>query len=193
MKRYHQGALLAALLLPTAALAVVDNGLVDGEHGVLHVFGALSESPCRLDMASAWQDVALGITETATLGKVGDRGVAVPVQLRLRDCLRPGSDARDRDSGNLSWSATQPVATVTFEAPADVNNPQLLRASGVSGLGLRLLDAKKQPVRTGSRSRSQWLTPGENQLTYYVQPERTAAPLEAGAYRAVIHFRMSYD
>lgn len=45
-------------LLPEARAA--DNGNVEGANGVLRVHGALTESACRLEMASAYQDVWLG-------------------------------------------------------------------------------------------------------------------------------------
>lgn len=37
--------------------------------------------------------------------------------------------------------------TVSFGAPADMDNPQLVKAQGVSGLGLRLLDGRGRDVR----------------------------------------------
>lgn len=193
--RHHLSPLtvLLALLLPVSAVAVVDNGLVDGANGVIHVTGALSESPCRLDMDSAWQEVSLGTSETADLKQPGDRGTPVALSLHLRDCLRSGSDARDRHSGNLMWDPTRPAVTVTFEAPADLANPYLFRAQGTSGLGLRLLDGEHRSITPGERSRLQWLNPGDDRLVYYIQPERTGAELMPGAYSAVIHFRMSYD
>ncbi|MFH7407602.1 fimbrial protein, partial [Pseudomonas syringae group genomosp. 7] len=60
-------------LLPSTQAA--DNWQVDGAHGVLHVRGELTESACRLEMASAYQAVSLGNTATAQLAQAGDRGV----------------------------------------------------------------------------------------------------------------------
>lgn len=151
-------------LLPPAH--AVDNWQVDGANGVLEVRGALTESACRLEMDSARQDIWLGDVATGRLAKVGDRGAAVVLELRLRDCLR---------------------------GPADVDNPQLVKAQGVSGLGLRFLDAGGEDVRLGSRGKPLWLTPGSDTLTYQVAPERTAAPLMAGSYRAVVDSSLSYD
>ncbi|VEI61915.1 Uncharacterised protein [Serratia fonticola] len=37
------------------------------------------------------------------------------------------------------------------------------------------------------------LIPGRNELTYTVTPERTRAPLQAGAYWAQLNFGLSYD
>ncbi|WP_447885404.1 fimbrial protein, partial [Serratia fonticola] len=94
------GMVLAALLTPMAQAAT---GLIDGEHGVLRVSGALTESACRLEMSSADQSVELGDVGTGRLQHVGDRGTAVAVQLRLQDCLRSAANNRDQQ-GNLTWS-----------------------------------------------------------------------------------------
>ncbi|UAN52431.1 MULTISPECIES: hypothetical protein [Serratia] len=45
----------------------------------------------------------------------------------------------------------------------------------------------------GLAGQPQLLTPGNNVLTYYIAPERTGAPLQAGAYLAHINFRLSYE
>jgi len=57
----------------------------DGNNGVLHVHGALTESACRLEMTSAWQDINLGNIDTAHLAHIGDQGSPIVVQLHLHD------------------------------------------------------------------------------------------------------------
>ncbi|MCP1107086.1 type 1 fimbrial protein [Serratia nevei] len=184
---------LAALLwmLPTSHAS--ENWEVEGANGTLYVRGALTESACRLEMASARQDIWLGEVATGRLTQPGVRGEPVGFELRLRDCLRSPAHSRDERTGALSWAPNQPAATVSFSAPADVDNPQLVKAQGVSGLGLRLLDQQGRDVRLGSRGEALWLSPGQDALRYSVMPERTAATLVAGAYRAAIDFRLSYD
>ena len=56
----------------------------------------------------------------------------------------------------------------------------------IQDAGKRLLEASKErePLL---------LTPGQEALSYSVAPERTAAPLMAGAYRATVDFRLNYD
>ncbi|VTR51616.1 Uncharacterised protein [Serratia fonticola] len=75
----------------------------------------------------------------------------------------------------------------------DADNPQLVKAQGVSGLGLRLEDEHGRDVRLGSRGAPLLLTPGQDALTYRVAAERTPAGLVAGRYRAVVDFHLSYD
>ncbi|WP_375056773.1 fimbrial protein [Zobellella sp. DQSA1] len=182
------------LLFPLAAPAgAADNWEVDGANGVLRVHGTLTEGACRLDMGSAYQEVELGATSSARLRRAGERGEPVAFALRLHDCLRGPSRSRDPHGGNLLWDASQPAVSVSFVAPADPDNPALVRVAGVSGLGLRLSDGRGRDVRLGGRGAPALLTPGHNELVYQVAPERTAAALVPGAYRARVEFRLDYD
>lgn len=183
------GMLLASLL---AQAAQADARVIDGEHGVLRVSGALTESACRLEMSSVDQSVILDDVGTGDLQHLGDRGTAVAVALHLQDCVRSAANNRDRQ-GNLTWSASQPAVSLTFTGAQDGSNPQLFLARGVGGMGLRLTDAAHRDVVPGLQQHPQLLTPGSNVLTYYITPERTGAPLQAGAYLAHIDFRLSYE
>ncbi len=183
---------VALWLLPEAQ-ATVDNWDVEGANGTLYVHGALTESACRLEMTSARQDIALGETGTGQLQTPGARGTAVRFELRLEDCLRSSAGSRDVRTGGLTWASNQPAVTVSFSAVRDADNPQLAKAQGVSGLGLRLTTGNGEDVRLGSRGKPLLLTPGQNALTYRVVAERTPAELVAGRYRAVVDFHLSYD
>ncbi|RFS88285.1 fimbrial protein [Serratia marcescens] len=184
---------LTALLWLLPAANAVDNWEVDGANGVLHISGALTESACRLEMDSARQDLWLGEIATGRLAQPGDRGTPMAFELRLRDCLRSPPIVWDERTGAGYLTHDQLAVRVAFSAPADADNPQLVKATGVSGLGLRLLDAHGRDVRLGSRGEPLWLTPGSDTLSYTVAAERTAAPLNAGAYRAIVDFSLSYD
>ncbi|WP_411752402.1 fimbrial protein [Serratia sp. (in: enterobacteria)] len=183
----------AMLWLLPAAQATVDNWDVEGANGTLYVHGALTESACRLEMTSASQDITLGETGTGRLQAIGARGESVRFELRLVDCLRSPASIRDVRTGGLTWADNQPAVTVSFNAPRDADNPHLVKAQGISGLGLRLEDGQGEDVRLGSRGKPLLLIPGQNTLTYRVTPERTLASLMAGSYRAVVDFHLSYD
>ncbi|MDX7626875.1 fimbrial protein [Enterobacter bugandensis] len=179
-------------LLPPAQ-AAVDNWDVEGANGTLYVYGALTESACRLEMSSAHQDIALGETGAGRLSTVGARGEPIRFELRLEDCLRSPAGSRDVRTGGLTWADNQPAVTVSFRATRDADNPQLVKAQGISGLGLRLENAQGEDVRLGSRGKPLLLTPGQNALSYTITPERTPAVLMVGSYRAVVDFHLSYD
>jgi type 1 fimbria pilin len=188
-------ALLLALglswgLVSSAQAAGVE---VDGNVGVLHVQGALTESACRLDMTSAWQEVSLGEIGTGRLQSLGARGNPVQVQLKLRDCVASLSRNPDARSGNQYWSQGQPSVAVGFTAPADAGNPELIKVNGASGIGLRLTDSANRAVILGARNTPIFVTPRQDQLTYNIALERTAAPLVAGRFWSQISFRLNYD
>jgi type 1 fimbria pilin len=167
--------------------------LVDGNYGLLHVRGALTESACRLEMDSAWQEVDMGNTAKGALKKIGDQGTPVRVEIHLEDCLPSPTSVRDAWSGDLLWSRDQPSVTVSFVAPSELFNPGLVRVTGVSGLALRLTDRLHHSVRLNGEGHPLLLESGDNTLFYYIVPERTAAPLVSGEWQALIHFRLNYD
>ncbi|HBT4732670.1 TPA: type 1 fimbrial protein [Klebsiella quasipneumoniae subsp. similipneumoniae] len=181
-----------ALLLLAGPLSAADER-VDGNFGLLHVRGALTESACHLAMDSAWQEVDMGTTATGALKKPGDQGTPVRVEIRLEDCLPSPTSVRDAWSGDLLWSRDQPSVTVSFVAPGELSNPGLVRVTGASGLALRLTDRLHRSVRLNGEGHPLLLEPGDNTLFYYIAPERTPAPLVAGAWQALIHFRLNYD
>lgn|SRR5690606_26155983 len=183
--------ILFALQVPYTHAGLSD-GTVDGDNGVLHVSGIITESACRLEMQSKDQTVDMGTIATGDLPQVGHRGAPIAVQLRLRDCVRSASDNLDM-LGNISWSASQPAMSLTFFSEHDERNPQLIHARGVSGVGLRLTDSAQRDLVLGQSSKPLFLTPGSDVITYFIMPERTSAPLQSGAYFASVNFRLSYD
>lgn len=194
-ERFASTVLLVTLLFAPVLMvrAATDNWNVEGENGILHVHGTLSESACRLDMTSTYQDVWLGNIGSGTLARAGDRSTPVTVQLRLFDCVRSPARSQEMRMGGVSWSRHQPAVSVVFVATADKENPELVRVSGAQGVGVRVLDALHRDIRLGSRGIPLFVSPGDDALTYYVMLERTPAELAAGAFQASMDFRLSYD
>lgn len=170
----------------------VDNWDVDGAHGTVYVQGALTESACRLAMSSAYQTVNMGTLGIGALQAVGAEGTPVAVQLRLDDCL--SGESRNRSQlGSLLWSPDMPSMKIRFLANGDNQDPRYAAVSGAKGIALRLSDASRQPITLGEYSAPMLVSPGQNQLTYYVTPVRTSAGLQAGAYQALLRFQVSYE
>lgn len=184
--------LTGSLLFSSLAQAGFTDGLVDGNYGVIRAHGTLTESACRLDMRSADQSVSLGNVATGDLQHSGDNGNLIPVALYLHDCLRTSSANHDV-RGNLAWSASQPAVSFTFTAIEDPVNPQLIKAQGVEGIGLRLKDAHRNNVVLGQKGKPLLLTPANNVVIYYIAAERTRDALRAGSYWANLNFRLNYD
>lgn len=185
--------LAGSTLFSSAHALEANNWNVDGAHGVLHVYGSLTESACRLDMTSAWQDINLGNTGTSELLEVGQRGTPVEVRLKLQDCLISSARNVNVLTNTITWSRSQPAISATFVAPVDDNNPELIKVEGNQGVALRLTDKFGQNVGLGHRGAPYLLIPGQDELTYYIALERTQDFLDPGAFRAQIHFNLNYD
>lgn len=184
---------LVLVLSAGMASATLDNWNVEGEHGELHVFGSLTEGACSLDMRSAYQDVDMGNQTTASLGIEGDRGRPVEVTLKLKECLSTRGESTDVRLGKRTWGILQPVVTATFLAPADLYNPELVAVKGAQGFGLRLTDHHGRDIRLGDRGAPQLVALSQDELVYSITPERTAAPVQPGAWQALLGFRLNYD
>ncbi len=166
---------------------------IQGMSGVLDISGSLINSPCVLDMASADQAVDLGNVPRSQLMRPGDMASPVVLQLRFVDCMRASGSLLNERTGNLVWSAYQPVVSVAFLAPSDKDDPRLVKVQGVTGMGLRLTDALGRDVRLGARGEPLFLAHGSDTLTWQVQPTRTATALSNGAFRARVDFRLIYE
>lgn len=189
--------ILSLLCLSMPALSAETDGWnVDGEHGELHVEGLLTEAACSLDMASKYQQIDLGNTSSAALLHQGDEGTPIAFQIHLKDCFRVQSSQHDKQTGNLVWSANQPVVSVAFLAPADVDSPDLAAVDNptISGVGLRLMDTNYHKIKLGLWERPQFLDPGQDTLTFYAVPERTRSNSFApGPIEATVNFFLDYE
>ncbi len=182
---------LGCLLLALMGRAHAED--VEGMMGMLNIRGAMHEMPCGLEMTSAHQTIDLGAISAGQLQRPGDQATSRPVQLRFQDCQRTAGKITSERTGNLTWSAHQPVLSVTFVAPADADDPRLVKVQGITGMGLRLTDPEGRDVQLGSRGEPLFLPLGSNTQTWNVQPTRTSAPLTSGAFRAVVDFRLNYE
>lgn len=194
VRNTSMGFLLPFLAITSNAtdLNQVDNWDVDGANGSLYVQGTLTESACRLAMSSAYQTIELGVIGTGRLKQVGQSGDPVAIVLRLEDCLSGESRSRN-NLGNLLWSPDMPAMKIRFLAPSDAENPDLVAVTGAKGIALELSDSQRNRIILGQLSEPYLVSPGQNQLTYYVTPVRTNAGLDSGAYYALIRFQLNYD
>ncbi|MBF7997764.1 fimbrial protein [Rahnella laticis] len=188
-------ALISMVFSLTSFEANAQNTLasVDGEHGLLHIYGQLVDSPCRLSMDSRDQSVDLGTLASGDLSYPGARSWPVYFTVHLQGCLVASGHLDDERTDGTVWGADQPVVSVNFTAPADFNDPSLIRLNGVQGIALRVTDSRNRDMRLGSRGVPQLLTPGDNTLSWKVQAERVPGQLVPGRFQAVADFRMSYD
>lgn len=86
-----------------------------------------------------------------------------------------------------------PAMKIRFLATADTQDPRLVAVNGAGGVGLLLSDGTQTPLVLGQFNAPLLVSPGQNQLTYYITPVRTMAGLNAGAFQAQIQFQLSYE
>lgn len=184
----------AAFLLSTFEVDA-SNSLAntDGEHGLLHVFGQLVDSPCRLSMDSSEQAIDLGTLASADLAYPGARSLPMNFSIRLLDCLVASGHLQDERTDSTVWGANQPVVSIGFTAPADISDPSLMKLNGVKGVALRMTDSRGHDIHLGSLGVPQLLTPGDNVLNWTVQAERVPGLMVPGRFQAVAGFWINYD
>ncbi|ELY2495650.1 type 1 fimbrial protein [Cronobacter muytjensii] len=191
MKRMaHIFALSAALGFIAPVMA---DEPVSADGGELYVHGVMRENTCRLEMDSAWQDVDLGDISRADVSLVGKMAKPVTVTLYLRDCPEISTRSANLTALTHTRSAEQPAYQARFVAPTDAFNPDLIKVTGASGIGLRLKDSRGQTVKMARQGDTVLLNPGQDQVTFTLTPERTAAQFMAGPYHALINFSMIYQ
>ena len=193
MKLHNVKVLGCVLLALIGGAHAADDEDIEGMSGMVNIRGAMHESPCSLEMSSQYQTIDLGAISTSQLQRPGDQATALPFQLRFADCQRTAGRLVSERTGNLTWSAHQPVLSVAFLAPADADDPRLVKVQGITGMGLRLTDGEGRDIQLGSRGEPLFLPLGSNAQTWKVQPTRTSAPLTSGAFRAVVDFRLHYE
>lgn len=184
---------VSGLLLTLGAAHAQAGDDIEGQSGTLNITGSLYETPCSIEMASLHQAVNLGVVSAGKLQRPGDQANSVAFQLRFQDCERPAGSVWNERTGNLTWSAYQPVLSVAFLAPADADDPRLIKVQGVTGMGLRLSDPLGRDVQLGTRGEPLFFAVGGSTETWKVQPTRTASPLSGGVFRAVVGFRLNYE
>ncbi|AZE62711.1 MULTISPECIES: fimbrial protein [Pseudomonas fluorescens group] len=189
----HKVKVLGCLLGALGSMHAQADDDVEGMSGVLNITGSLYETPCSLAMTSLFQTVDLGVVSRSELQRPGDQAAPIAFQLRFQDCQRIAGSIRSERTGNLTWSAHQPVLSVMFVAPADADDTRLIKVQGVTGMGLRLTDQLGRDVQLGSRGEPLFLALGDSTQTWNVHPTRTSAPLTNGAFRAVVDFRLNYE
>lgn len=169
------------------------NEQTNGHTGLLYVQGTLTEGTCRMSMESDWQEVDLGNTVLADIKTYGQTGHSTSIKIFLEDC--PGQITNVTNSATLTQTrvAGGTIYQARFIAVADETNPNLIKVKGASGIGLQLRDDQGREVKLSQRGYPILLAPGQNEVTFSLQPVRTRSEFVAGAYHAIINFSMIYQ
>lgn len=185
--------LMTGMILMIAGQVLADDEKPLADTGALYVQGALLENTCRMSMDSAWQEIDLGTASQGDLNLVGKATAPIAIKIYLHDCPVMGSWSTNLTPMTFTASTMQPPYRARFVAVADESNPDLVKVTGASGIGLRLRDNHGETVKLSRTGDSILLNPGDDQLTFTLQPERTGAVFTPGPYHAVINFSMIYQ
>lgn len=167
--------------------------IADGDNGILYVNGELTHGACNIETSSRWQTINMGNVTTDELVTPGGKGHATAVHLHLLDCTESGPDEAENQNGTTVRVVDQPEVRISFESERDANNSGLFAVQGAGGFGLRLEDTAYHNVVPGARGEPLVIEPGSDELTYWLIPERTRAPLQEGAWHSVINMKLSYE
>lgn len=182
----------AQKLLGSEAKAI-DYNNVDGQHGILRVKGALTDSPCRLQMESTDQTINLGIVGLGDLPNIGAVGQGATLRIGLTGCLAVQNAQWDRQIGLLPWSVNQPGVNIRFTGADTDSSGQYLQLRGGTGLGVVIKDIHGNPLKLGRFTSPQLLPVGQTELTYTVAPIRLQHMVSPGEFYGVMGFQLSYD
>lgn len=173
-------------------MSLVDGSDIDGQHGVIHVSGSLTESPCRLSMDSNNQSISIGNIPFSFFNNKNEVKY-VSFNIELLDCLETQSELENFQTGNMVWSSSQPAIKARFYAVTEPFFTDVIKVNGVEGIGLKLISDDGLVVSMGNDSPPILINPGQNILKYNIMPIRTSGPMTSGAFSALIAFEMLYD
>lgn len=165
---------------------------VEGASGRIEVRGRLVESACWLDLASAYQEIDLGVLPMAKFDRPNSKGEPVVFTINLRDCTRSITNQDDLKTSKLI-DYYQPSVRISFLAPTVASNSRIISVSGVKGIGLAIKDMNNQYASIGMEGIPLTLNPGQNSLTFTITPEYYSGSLTAGSFNASILFYMKYN
>lgn len=195
---------LAILLADRPAAAALkdtrsDLHNVDGQYGTVHFRGDVLVSPCILASQSQEQLVEMKTATAREFHHAGDRSRKVTFVLKLQDCLAGARQVHEDFPGHTIGrdahllSSSERVVSLFFSGEPDGANHDLLQLEGnVHGLGLRLFDARGEPLSLNQAQTPYLLSPGNHSLTLMAALEATDSWVSGGSYLGTLHIRVEY-
>lgn len=151
--------------------------------GTVNFIGEIVDAPCSISPQSQNLTVPLGKVSRTTLDGAAGK-VSAPAKFSI-DLLGCGATAKG--------------ASVTFAAPADAVNKNLLRV-GVgevdggfaTGVGIQVADSSGKQIPVGQASGNYTLTQGDNSLRFQANYMSTGAAVTVGTANAMAQFTVAY-
>lgn len=166
------------LCLPSIILMMSVSDGFAADTSTVAIIGSVKSRTCSLATDSKDLVVDLMKNPVKQFYKKGATASPVIFKLRLSPC-------------GMSVTSVK----VKFTGIADVNNPELLQVSGVSGIGLQFLSDLMRPMKVNQYPDIPViLLPGkENTLEFYARLMTTVVPVNAGTFRANASFTMEFQ
>lgn len=151
--------------------------------GTVNFIGEIVDAPCSIAPQSQNLTVPLGKVSRTTLDGAAGK-VSAPAKFTI-DLLGCG--------------ATATGATVTFAAPADATNANLLRVgvgevdgSFATGVGIQVADSSGKQIPVGQASGNYTLAQGDNALSFQANYMSTGPAVTVGRGNAMAQFTVAY-
>lgn len=164
------------IIVATAVMGLLSSASVFAADGVVNFKGEIIDNACKVALES--QDVSLGKISTNSLNGAGKISALTEFTIDLKECP---ADIQ---------------AAVRFEgtaATADKKSLALTDEDGVAtGVGIRITDAKDQPIVLFTDSSEYDITEGDNKLAFTASYIATDAAVTAGPANGVAIFSITY-
>lgn len=177
----------------TAVRADDDSNNVDGNTGVIHVYGQLVKGACNIETGSAQQTIDLGSVSEDMLLHPGDTAPGKKVDIHLTDCISNEVEEAVSQEGNITRITDEPLVEISIAGTTDGKNPALIRVFGAEGFGLLVEDSEHHAITPGTYYSPAVLSRGSDTLSYWLKPERTGAALKYGSWRSTLYVKFNYD
>lgn len=186
--------MLLWLIAGTAAVHADDgNDNVDGNTGIIHLYGQLVKGACNIETGSAQQNIDLGSVSEDMLLHPGDTAPGKKVDIHLTDCFSDEVEEVVNQEGNTTRMTDEPLVEISVVGATDGNDPELIRVYGAEGFGLLVEDGEHHAIMPGARYSPAVLSRGSDTLSYWLKPKRTRAALKYGRWRSTLYVKFDYD
>lgn len=175
--------ILVSLLL-TTLLSSTANAVMHGHgHGHVTMRGIIIDTACAIAAGEADQSISMGTLALSELAGNG-HGPSVPLTIRLVNCVRNGTDVRDRDH----WKDVR----ITFVGEADGHHRFALHGEA-QGEALVIADSRGVEAEPGEPMPPQPLETGDMALHYRLWLAENQKKIRPGHLNTTIRYFMEYD
>ncbi len=165
--------LINGFALPFSQAAMMGEGTVT-------LNGEITDAACSIAMNSRDQVIDMGVIPLGTIRQEG-QGPTKDFEIQLVNC-----ELVKKSDPSQTWNALR----MTFDGPAERGLFQVFGEA--RGVGLQLIDAKKNKVTPGEALPEETIIPPSMRLSFQLRLVSDSRPLRAGHYQSLIRFKVDY-